>query len=248
MDNHDIGPNTLLIDPSLPAEARRRLIRRIYGPMNPVARALSNSLFPPRPLEEWEVRDPDVDRFIQPSNLDASCLRLLVRAQQAIGVILGSKVHADSQLGHAAGEKALREHEWQIAAALLKSTRLSAKFASNAADAPGPMTAAVLESHKRALTVAQDATTSRVTALERCAAQAEAADAAQRDWRGALKASELNDQYRDLVARTAADELAIAEITGLTEQAAAAEQVFRDSLHEAVLAAEALALPAAPQS
>jgi len=124
MDNHDIGPNTLLIDPSLPAEARRRLIRRIYGPTNPVARALGNALFPPRPW--WDAGDPDVDRFIRPSSLDASCLRLLVRAQQAIGIILGSKVHADSQLGHAAGEKALREHEWQIATALLKGTRLSA--------------------------------------------------------------------------------------------------------------------------
>ena len=38
----------------------------------------------------------------------------------------------------------------------------------------------------------------------------------------------------------------VAEITGLTEQAVTAAEVFRGSLHQAALAAEALALPAAP--
>ena len=49
--------------------------------------------------------------------------------------------------------------------------------------------------------------------------------------------SGLNDRYLDLVARTAADEHASAEITGLTEQAAAAAQVFGGSLYQATMAA-----------
>jgi hypothetical protein len=52
-----------------------------------------------------------------------------------------------------------------------------------------------------------------------------------------------NDKYLDLVARTAADQRATAEITGLAEQAAEAAQAFRETLQRATLAAEALALP-----
>jgi hypothetical protein len=46
-----------------------------------------------------------------------------------------------------------------------------------------------------------------------------------------------------LLARTAADQRATAEITGLAEQAAEAAQAFRETLQRATLAAEALALP-----
>lgn len=80
-------------------------------------------------------------------------------------------------------------------------------------------------SHGRALTIAREATTARIEALERFAVQVLSAD----------------DARRELVARTAADDIAIVEVAGMTEQAAAA-QVFNDSLHEASLVAEALAL------
>jgi hypothetical protein len=52
-----------------------------------------------------------------------------------------------------------------------------------------------------------------------------------------------NDKYLDLVARTAADQHATAEITGLAEQAAEAAQAFRETLQRATAAAEALVLP-----
>ena len=141
-------------------------------------------------------------------------------------------------------ENVLRRHEWEIAIALRDITELRAEHASSASMAgPGPMTAAVLASHQRALMLAQDAVASRVSALERYAAQAEAADAAQRDWHDAMRVAGLNDKYLELVARTAADQHAIAEITNLTAQAALAAQVFDDSLQQVNLAAEALALP-----
>lgn len=78
------------------------------------------------------------------------------------------------------------------------------------------MTEAVLESHRRALALAQQATTARVCALERYAAQVRVTDAARLDWQSALKIAGLNDRYLDLLARTAADDQAIAEITILT--------------------------------
>ena len=184
----------------------------------------------------------DRDRFVEPSDLDDSCRELLRRAQRAIGAVFGSGVYASDFLDHAAGETVLRWHEWDIAAALREITRLRAELGSAAA--AGPMAAAVLDSQQHALTLARDAIAARVSALERYAAQVETADAAQQDWLSALRLSGLDDRYLDLVARTAVDERASAEITGLTEQAATAAQVFRGSLHEATMAAQALAFPA----
>jgi hypothetical protein len=185
------------------------------------------------------------DQFVEPCDLDASCSNLLFRTQRAIGTVLRSGVYADDLLDHAVEERVLKWHEHEIADALRAITRLRAEHASSAAAAPGPMTAAVLDSHKRALMLALDATTSRISTLECYAAQLEAADAAKRDWQRAIEVYNLNDQYRDLVARTAADEHAIAEITSSTKQAATAAQLFRDSLHQANVTAEVLALPAA---
>ena len=191
----------------------------------------------------------DRDRFVEPSDLDDSCRELLRHAQRAIGAVLGSGMYASDLLDHTAGETVLRWHEWDIAAALREITRLRAEFApAAAAGVAGPMAAAVLDSQQHALTLARDAIAARVSALERYAAQVETAGAAQQDWLSALRLSGLDDRYLDLVARTAADEHASAEITGLTEQAATAAQVFRGSLHQATMAAQALAFPATPST
>ena len=189
----------------------------------------------------------DRDRIVDPSDLDGPCRELLLRAQRAIAAVLGSEVYASDMLDHAAGEMVLRWHEWDIAAALRTITGLRAELAASAAaGGAGPMAAAVLDSQQRAVTLARDATEARVGALESYAVQVQAADEAQQDWLSALRLSALNSQYLDLVARTAAGEHALAEITGLTEQAVTAAEVFRGSLHRAALAAEALALPAVP--
>jgi hypothetical protein len=194
-----------------------------------------------------DVRSPTHHsrRVIEPSNLDGSCRQLLRRAQVAIDAILSSEVYAADLLGHAAGESALRRHEWEIASALREITALRAESGAGLPGASrGPMTEAVLESHRRALALAQEATASRVCAIERYAAQVRATDAARLDWQSALKVAGLNDRYLDLLARTAADELAVAEIASLTGQASAANEAFRENLHLASLTAEALALPA----
>ena len=99
---------------------------------------------------------------------------------------------------------------------------------------------------RRAIELAQESTAARVVALERYAEQVDAADEADRDWQQAVRLSEFNDKYLDLVARTASDEHAIGEIAGLTEQLSAAARARRDKLHEADLAARILALPRSP--
>lgn len=107
----------------------------------------------------------------------------------------------------------------------------------------GPMTAAVLLSQNRAISMARDATTARVLSLELLAAHVAVAEAARRDWETAHLLAAQNDRYLDLVARTAADQHATVEIEGLAEHAAEASQALRETLQQATLAAEALALP-----
>ena len=141
-------------------------------------------------------------------------------------------------------EPVLRWHEWEIAVALREITELLLDLVSDyASGRAGPMTTTVLLSQNRAISIARDATTARVQALESLAAQVAVADAARRDWETAHRMAANNDKYLDLVARTAADQHATAEITGLAEQAATAAQAFRETLQQATLAAEALALP-----
>ena len=135
-------------------------------------------------------------KVIFPENLDPPCQALLGRAQNAISVVLGSRVRAAGLLGHPVDDALLGEHEWEIAGKLREITTLRALLKANAADGPaGPMTSDVLAAQRRAIELAQDGTTSRVLALERYASQIIAADDAERDWQQATKLSELNDKY-----------------------------------------------------
>lgn len=180
---------------------------------------------------------------VSPLSLERSCRELMVRTQAAIFTIVRSSVYA-ADLRETLRESALRQHEWEIAVSLRDISELLLELAAGfAAGAGGPMTTAVLASQNRAITMARDATTARVVALERVAAQVAAAEAARRDWETAHKLAASNDKYRDLVARTAADEHATVEIAGLADQAEEAARVFRETLSQAALAAEELALP-----
>jgi hypothetical protein len=182
----------------------------------------------------------EIDRVVYPHDLDLPGRLLLARAQNAIDAILGSHVRAADLLE--ADEAALRRHEWDIACTARELTAVRALPAGHAAE--GAMTAAVQASQQRALSVAHNATDRRVSALERLAAQVDAADSAHRDWQSAVVLAGLNDRYTDLVARTAADELAVTEIDAMADYARITAQALRESLREAGLAAEELTLPA----
>lgn len=183
------------------------------------------------------------DRVVSPLALERDCRNLLQRAQHAIATIVTSGVYA-GDLRAAVQEPLLRRHEWEIAVALREITELLLDLVSSYAEGmAGPMTTAVLVSQNRAISMARDGTTARVLALELLAAQVGAAEAARRDWETAHRMAANNDKYLDLVARTAADQYATVEITDMAEQAAQAAQAFRETLQQATLAAEALALP-----
>jgi hypothetical protein len=183
------------------------------------------------------------DQVVMPSALDRVSRELLIRAQAAISSALDSVIDDAEQSPDILAEPTLRWHEWQIAIALRDITDLRAEHEYNAGASAGPLTDSVLGPQQRALTLAQDAIESRVTALERYAAEVLGARSAFRDLHDALRISNMNDRYLDLVAHTAADEHAITEITGLTDQATAAAQAARESMRQVGLAAAALALP-----
>jgi hypothetical protein len=221
-----------VVNPALREGKRQRLIRmvkqQVAGRTGPVR----------------QVRYRDA--VVSPLALERGCGELLWRAQRAVTAVVSSGVYA-RDLRTAVDEHVLRQHEWEIAVALREITELLLDLVSSAGGGTvGPMTATVLAAQHRAIAIARDATTARVVALELLAAHVAAAEAARRDWEGAHQAAAKNDKYLDLVARTAADEHAAVEITGLAEQAAQAAQALRETLQRATLAAEALALPAAP--
>ena len=218
-----------VVNPGLREARRRRLIRmtkeQIAGRAGPVR----------------QIRYRD--QVVSPLALELDCWKLLQRAQYAIATIVTSKVYA-GDLRAIAREPVLRQHEWEIAVALREITELLLDLVSSyAGGTAGPMTTAVLVSQNRAISIARDATTARVLALELLAAQVAAAEAARRDWETAHQMAANNDKFLDLVARTAADQHATVEITGLAEQASQPAQALRETLQRAALAAEALAIP-----
>jgi hypothetical protein len=223
----DIMP---VASPALRDRKRRRLIGSSLA-RDPVGLA--------EPLYQLRHRD----QVVLPSALDRMSRELLIRTQIAISSALDPVTDEPVQSPDLLAESTLRWHEWQIAIALRDITDLRAEYEYNAAASTGPLTSSVLGPQQRALQVAQDAIESRVTAVERYAAEVLAARSAFRDLHDALRISNLNDSYLDLVARTAADEHAVAEISGLTDQATAAAQAVRDSMRQVGLAAGALALP-----
>jgi hypothetical protein len=109
--------------------------------------------------------------------------------------------------------------------------------------APGPMTGAVLEPQQQALALVLSSMTSRVENLEHYASSVKKVDATYRDWIGSQEAARLNDPVRDVLAEMVRDKLAAEELNRLTERTSMAEQAFRQSIQEASLAAETLALP-----
>lgn len=223
----DIMPVT---NPDLPERKQRRLVRNNLV-TDPVGLA--------EPLYQLRHRD----EIVAPSALDRVSRELVIRAQTAIASALDSVLDDAVQSSDILTEATLRGHEWEIAVALRDVTDLRAEHEFNAAASAGPLTDSVLGPQRRALQLAHEAIESRVSALERYAAEVLKACAAFHDLEDALRISDLNDRYLDLIARTAADEHAISEISGLTGQASAAAQAVRESMHQVGLAAAALALP-----
>lgn len=199
---------------------------------------------------QWSIRQ----------GLDHDCAELLRRAEIAVNAIVGSDAHASDLLDPPVDEKLLRDCIQRILLAGAKITDLRARQRAIAIKSlpkseqpsrryerdertPGPMTGAVLEPQQQALAMVLRSMTSHAENLERYASSIKKVDASYRDWMGSQEAGSLNDSVRDVLAEMVQDKLAVEELNRLAERTSLAEEAFRQSIQEAHLAAETLALP-----
>jgi hypothetical protein len=181
--------------------------------------------------------------IVRSSELDTDSKIVLARAQKAISDVLTSRVYGDKQLERAVAEPTLRRHEWAIAADLREMTSLRREQAEarrmHTGSDMGPLTEAVISAQDDALNHKLKNIEEVVSAIERYASHAKAADHARADWDSAAEISKLNTKFTDLVAGTAADEIRLREAENMTAEARA----FQDSITQANLAARSLFLP-----
>jgi len=151
--------------------------------------------------------------------LDARAAALLRRAQDAVRAVAAADVCRDGLLDEPAITAALAAQQSEIADALREQGRLRAARSWLAEPTPGSPAAELLQQHRQAAQTAHQSIAARVAALERYAAEVRQADADYRDWRAHAAISELTGPHLDILARTAADEHRIAELSAMTDQA-----------------------------
>jgi hypothetical protein len=211
--------------------------------------------------QERLERQQEAKRSLDRAKLDRDCAELLRRAEAAVRTVLASDARAENLLNHLVDENALRDCVQAIADLAFEVTDLRAELRSISAqslpepgsrpdgDMPaGPLTADAIKPGQRAILIALESAEERLLKLEHYALSVSRVDAMHRDWIGTQKAERLNSRFREIVAKTAADELAAKEFERLTENAAEAARSFRMSVQEANLAGEILALPDAKGS
>ncbi|MCT9933894.1 hypothetical protein N5079_27145 [Planotetraspora sp. A-T 1434] len=179
-------------------------------------------------------------RYVRPQDLDAAGVRLLGRAQMAVAAVLESDVNAAGMLDDVRNAVTLPAQVWEIALTLMRVDRLRAEHEA-VPDRDNPRIAEMLDAQAEALTLATEAVTRRIGAIEDYAAQVRAADDALRQWKTVQHLSGRSAAYQELLASTVRDELAIAQIAGLTEEARRIEETLRASVSRARKAGLALA-------
>jgi len=182
-------------------------------------------------------------RYVRPDDLDAHCEARLKRARAAVRTVTRSRVNREGLLDDVRNAVTLPHHLWEIARTLQEVSSLSSHHRD--ADLSDPRVRQLLAPQLQVLDLATRSALTRIEALERYAAQVAEADRALAQWEVVQRVAAHSDAYQELLARTVRDELAVAEISGLTEQAAAIERSLRVSVAEARRAGLAL-LPETP--
>jgi len=169
--------------------------------------------------------------YVRYGDLAQKYRSLLYRAAKAVETVLESEVDAQGLLDDVRNTVTLPAQQWEIARTLMELDRLTDEHEGTRAD--DPRVARVLAPQKEVLRLATASVTERIAALERYAAQTRAADEALEQWRTVQRLAANGDAYQELLARTVRDELALAEIDGLTEQARIVEEALHASVAEA---------------
>jgi hypothetical protein len=158
-------------------------------------------------------------RCLTASDFDARSSALLGRAQDAIDAVRSSDVCQAGLLDAGSYGAALATQEWEIALALRQQTELREARAQLPAIAEDSPARELLDRQHECAHLADQSIAARVTSLEELAAEVRRADNAYRDWRTYGAVSDLADRHLDMLARTAADSHAIAEIAAMSQQA-----------------------------
>jgi hypothetical protein len=166
--------------------------------------------------------------YLTAADFDAPASALLQRAQDAIDAVMSSEVCRVGVLDAAAHGTALAAQEWDIALALRQQTKLRHARAQLPAIAEDGTARELLDRQNEAAQLAEQSIAGRIVALEQLAAEARHADDAYRDWRAFAAVSELADRHLDMLARTAADSHAIAEISAMSQQVRAVHLALRE--------------------
>ncbi|MCP2338112.1 hypothetical protein [Actinomadura rupiterrae] len=173
-------------------------------------------------------------RYLLPADFDRPAARLLVRAQRAIDTVLNSRSQAAGLLDAIDNTAELPRQEWAIASALAEHTRLRRERRAQQPDRLSAPVRALLEPQRRALDLSVRSITDRIEALESYARSAQAADEAYHEWRVLRVLPDQNARYRDLLAGTVRDTLAVDVIERLESDARRAEAVLRARIASAV--------------
>jgi hypothetical protein len=161
--------------------------------------------------------------------LDARAAALIRRSRDAVRAVATAQICRDGLLDEPATTAALAAQLSEIADTLREQARLRAERSWLAEPSAGSPAAELLEQHRQAAQAAEESIAARVAALERYAAEVALADAEYRDWRQHAAITELTGPHLDMLARTAADEHRIAELTAMTDQARSVRRALRES-------------------
>ncbi|MET9466563.1 hypothetical protein ABZY44_17500 [Streptomyces sp. NPDC006544] len=179
------------------------------------------------------------EHYVQDRDLTKDTRHLLARAQRAQSAILASQVHRLDLIDRQRNEVVLPVQVWEIASALRDYSRLSDNTAGDSSSAE---VVALQAARRQALRVSRDGVEQRIAALEEYAAQVREADLRYQELQQIQRLVEGNDEALDLLARTAADALAVAEIEAMAKEAAIVAKTFSTALDRASAAA-VIALP-----
>ncbi|MFJ9967142.1 hypothetical protein [Streptomyces avermitilis] len=177
--------------------------------------------------------------LVDPRDLTADAQELLARAQLAMTAVLDSKVHREQWLDAQRNEAAFPRQEWAIAQDLRNYSRVARKGQRAPQETDNSTVAELLISRRRVLATSLHSIERRVAALEAYAGQVAEADARYAEVREIEQLAAGRDELLDLLARTTANDLAVAEIDALTDEAAVVASTFTKALESAKQAAAA---------
>ncbi|MFJ3182404.1 hypothetical protein ACIPJN_29010 [Streptomyces sp. NPDC086796] len=180
--------------------------------------------------------------YVLDADLVPAAGQLLARAGHAVAAVRRSKVHRDDYLDRQRNDVVLPEKEWEIAEMLRAYSRVER---STPTKATGDEARPVLDAHQAVLQTALGGIERRVTALETYAEQTAEADRRYAELLQIQQISAAGAELLELLARSVRDDLAVAEIDGLTNQATTVADAFKAALAEARESARALAAPTA---